>query len=290
MQKTLQYLIFCLLLCCNISIYGQYPAPPQPAEYAVDYANLLTADEEQQLEVFLKAAYSRNREKIQLVVVTVPNLAGQNIKEYANGLARSWGIGDAERNDGFLFLIAKEERQARLEVGYGLEEKYPDLLCQEILDLTILPALKDGDYFKGVWEGSQSILVKGGFKLPANGYPNKGWNRSLTIMAILFFSVIFIVIILGVYQALKRPSPAPKVPQKVYQAPLKQGIQRKRKHKHPQKKPKKQQTIKPKASSYPKLEQKKQRPSYSDYADYSDYSDSSFGGGDFGGGGADGFW
>ena len=62
----------------------------------------------------------------QIVVVTVQNLEGQSLEEYATELFRNYGIGDKEKNNGVLLLCAYEERQFRIEVGYGLEGTLTD--------------------------------------------------------------------------------------------------------------------------------------------------------------------
>ena len=90
----------------------------------VDAANIIPADQEARLDQKL-AALEQNSKR-QLVVTTLPDLQGYEISDYGYQLGRHWGIGDKERNDGALLIIAPKERKVRIEVGYGLEPVLTD--------------------------------------------------------------------------------------------------------------------------------------------------------------------
>ena len=93
----------------------------QPTDefYVNDSANLLSED----LEKYIVETNVTLNQKTgaQIVVVTVNSLEGQSLEEYATELFREYGIGDATKNNGVLLLLALEEREFRIEVGYGLE-------------------------------------------------------------------------------------------------------------------------------------------------------------------------
>lgn len=93
---------------------------------------------------------SKLREGQQFVVVTLDNLRGYEIEEYALELARHWGIGHKDYDDGVLLIVAPNERQVRIEVGYGLEGVLTDAKSSEIIRHILLPAFKKGDYNGGI--------------------------------------------------------------------------------------------------------------------------------------------
>lgn len=88
----------------------------------------------------------------QFVVVTIPELPrGEDIESYANTIFNQLGIGDKNENNGVLYLVALDEREFRLEVGYGLEGLIPDGKADDIInDDDVVEGFKDEDYDKGV--------------------------------------------------------------------------------------------------------------------------------------------
>lgn len=96
----------------------------------------------------------------QFVVVTLPSLQGYNIEDYGYQLGRHWGIGDAERNDGVLLIVAPQERRVRIEVGYGLEPILTDGLSSLIVNQQILPRFKAGDMPGGIMAGADAVITQ----------------------------------------------------------------------------------------------------------------------------------
>lgn len=123
------------------------------ANYVVDEAHVIQNDEalSQNLEAY------RTETGHQIAVLTVTTLQNESIEDVANQVFRTWGIGDKDRNDGVLILIATEDRKARIEVGYGLEGALPDITANRILDEVMIPSFKEGLYEKGVTDGISAI-------------------------------------------------------------------------------------------------------------------------------------
>ena len=94
----------------------------------------------------------------QVVVVMINSLEGLEIEDYALKLFRQWGIGDKDKNNGVLFIISKNERKIRIEVGYGLEGALPDGKVGNILDNYVIPALKNDDYDSGIYMGFSALV------------------------------------------------------------------------------------------------------------------------------------
>jgi len=121
-----------------------------------DAANVLSQQQQAALETSL-ANLERNTQH-QLVVVTVHSLNGQDIADYTRNLANSWRIGRREYNDGVVVLVAPNERKVRIAVGYGLERRLPDSVCQQIIDRNMLPHFRRGDLPGGISEGTTALI------------------------------------------------------------------------------------------------------------------------------------
>jgi uncharacterized protein len=129
----------------------------------------------------------------QVIVVTLPDLQGQAIEEYGYQLGRHWGIGQGSANNGVLLLIAKAERQVRIEVGYGLEGQLTDAVASNIIYQVIRPAFKKGQFSQGIQVGVQSIIeaLGGTYETKNNVRESRdrkpyGW-ASLLVMGMLYF-------------------------------------------------------------------------------------------------------
>ena len=129
---------------------------PTASFYVNDYAGLLDTETENYIISTNKALNSKTG--AQIVVVTVPSLEGQSLEEYATELFRSFGIGDKTKNNGVLLLLALEERQFRVEVGYGLEGRLTDAKTGRIQDEYIIPYLKQNDWNNGLKNGLNAIV------------------------------------------------------------------------------------------------------------------------------------
>jgi uncharacterized protein len=123
----------------------------------VDYANLLSTEDEAQLTRDLEALEEKNA--TQLVVATVPDLEGYEIEDYGYRLGRHWGIGQAGKDNGAILLVAPNERKVRIEVGYGLEPILTDSLSQLIIQNGILPKFRTGDFAGGIRAGVSDLLA-----------------------------------------------------------------------------------------------------------------------------------
>lgn len=127
----------------------------------VDDAGLLPAEDRATLAASLTRLEAQTTD--QLVVVTVKSLQGATIEDYGYQLGRRWGIGQKDKDSGVLLIVAAAERRVRIEVGYGLEGTLTDAATRLIIENSILPAFKAGDFPGGIKAGtSQIIQVLGG--------------------------------------------------------------------------------------------------------------------------------
>jgi len=133
-------------------------APKFPAltGRVVDQAEILSSAEEQSLSQAL-AAHEQATSN-QVVVVTLKDLQGYDIQDFGYQLGRHWGIGQEGEDNGVLLLVAPQERETRIEVGYGLEGTLTDALSHRIIQDRILPEFRQGRMAAGIQAGTQAIL------------------------------------------------------------------------------------------------------------------------------------
>jgi uncharacterized protein len=151
---------FCLAGLLLVGLPGPLLAQDFPAltGRVVDAASVIPEDVEARLTAQLDALEQQSQR--QLVVATIPDLQGYEISDYGYQLGREWGIGDKERNDGALLIVAPSERKVRIEVGYGLEPVLTDGLSWQIINNDIVPRFKDGDMPGGIEAGVDAIVTQ----------------------------------------------------------------------------------------------------------------------------------
>jgi len=123
----------------------------------VDQANIIQPDTRVAIEQ--KLADLEAKSGIQLVVATVNSLEGQEVEPYANELFRKWALGEKQKNNGVLLLVAPNERRVRIEVGYGLEGTLTDALSKVIISNAMAPRFKAGNFSEGTSRGVDDIIT-----------------------------------------------------------------------------------------------------------------------------------
>jgi uncharacterized protein len=146
---------FIALLCAVVAAFAvNFPAL---SGRIVDQANIIPAATRNAIEQ--KLAGLEAKSGIQLVVATVASLEGQEIEPYANELFRTWKLGQKDKNNGVLLLVAPKEHRVRIEVGYGLEGTLTDALSTIIITNAITPRFKTGDFAGGIARGVDDVIT-----------------------------------------------------------------------------------------------------------------------------------
>ncbi|MHB8871463.1 MAG: TPM domain-containing protein [Candidatus Doudnabacteria bacterium] len=135
-----------------------YTKPGNPSGFVNDFAGIFSAEQKQNLETKLSAYEKQSTNEVS--VVTVKNLGGDYIENYAVELFKDFGIGKKDKNNGLLLLIALEDREMRIEIGYGLEGELTDAQSASIIRNVLTPAFQKGDYYGGVNEATDLIIKK----------------------------------------------------------------------------------------------------------------------------------
>jgi uncharacterized protein len=121
----------------------------------VDAANILSPAQEQALSAKLIALKKANGRS--LVVATNPDIQGYDISDYGTRLLRAWGVGDKDRNDGVILLVAPNDRKLWIVTGYGIEGVVTDALAARITRNDIIPRFKANDYPGGIEAGVDAL-------------------------------------------------------------------------------------------------------------------------------------
>jgi len=145
----------CALVCAGVAAYA-YTFPALTGR-VVDQANIIP--QATQAAITQKLADLEQKSGIQLVVATVNSLEGGDIETYANELFRTWKLGEKDKNNGVLLLVAPHEHKVRIEVGYGLEGTLTDALSKIIIVNAITPRFKTGDFGGGISRGVDDIIT-----------------------------------------------------------------------------------------------------------------------------------
>ncbi len=181
---------YLLLTCFFISAlaFGQ-DYPPKPNTLVNDYTNTLSASEKQQLEQ--KVVAFDDSTSTQISVVMLRSLGGYDIDDYGVELGRRWGIGQKEKNNGILILVALEDRKLAIKTGYGVEGALPDAAAYSIRQNEINPYFKKGQYYEGLNAGIDAIIkyTKGEYKA------EKKTKKGRSAAPIGFFVIVIIIII-----------------------------------------------------------------------------------------------
>ena len=180
-------------LFANNSFAQNIITKPNPPTLVTDVAGVLTPEQKQALENKLVAIDDSSSN--QIAVVIIPSLDGYPKEEYATKLFRDWGIGNKKTNNGVLLLIAINDRQIRIEVGYGLEGAIPDITALNIIDNDIKPAFKAGNYYEGIDQATDNIAkaAVGEYK-EARAKKTRSKSKGSGGLFLIILIIIFVVL------------------------------------------------------------------------------------------------
>lgn len=193
--RSLQRFLHCLIVVWGLTLgaaFAQDGLIPVPAlsSPVTDLTATLTPDQKRSLEQTLQAFEARKGS--QIAVLIVPTTQPEAIEQFALRVVENWKLGRKKVDDGVLFLIVKEDRRMRIEVGYGLEGGLNDAVAKRIVSEVVTPLFKSNDYFGGIQAGLNAMIgVVDGESLPAPSGPEAGQGRGD------FFSDAFVVVLLG---------------------------------------------------------------------------------------------
>ncbi len=150
-------LVLAIHLACGLACAQGVLAVPPLTGHIVDRTATLPEDRRQALEAMLSAFEASAGS--QIVVLVVPSTQPEDIFSYANRVANAWKIGRKDVGDGLLLVVAINDRKLRIEVAKTLEGAIPDLAAQQIIDESITPRFREGNFAGGIEAGVNQIMA-----------------------------------------------------------------------------------------------------------------------------------
>lgn len=182
---------FCLFLSLNIQAQTIEPRP-NPPKAVNDFGQMLAPFQQEALEQKIRAYNDSTSSAI--VIITVPNLQGYDIAQVALQYLRQWGVGVKGKNNGIVILVAKEERKARIETGYGMEGAIPDITAKHIIEDDMLPYFRQEDYYRGFDNAVDAIIKAAAGEYRADPKSNDDGSAGSWVFAAFILLVIFFIV------------------------------------------------------------------------------------------------
>ncbi len=182
-----------LLLALSLCFTQGSAGIPKNEGWVTDLADMLPAQRETALEARMES-YRSGSSGAEIAVLTVPSLGGQPIEDFALKTARDWGIGSKETQKGALIVVARAERDVRIEVGRGLEGDVPDAIAWRVIQNVIVPRFRAGDFAGGIENGVTALhQVIGGDYASIGGRPADSTQVGRTVAPMLIGLLILAI-------------------------------------------------------------------------------------------------
>lgn len=190
-----QKLSFLLIFLCCLVGQAQFKIPEKPSEQTsvYDYVGLLSPQQKNGLEQKL-IRYSDST-STQIVVAIIKSTEGEDINFLGAQWGQEWGIGQADKDNGVLILLARGDRRIAINTGYGVEATLTDAMSRRIIQNVIIPQFKKDDYYGGLNEGADAIfqVLNGEFKEERTFDNQEGFPLDTILPFIIFFVILIIL-------------------------------------------------------------------------------------------------
>lgn len=191
------YALLIVFLCLPFTGMAQtdqeFPPVPNPPRLVNDLAGMMSPAEQQQLEEKLREFDKTT--STQITIVTIKNLGGYDVQQYAVELAQRWGIGRKGKDNGVLILASKDDRKINISTGYGLEGVLTDGLSGRIIRNEITPEFKAGNFYKGFDKAAEAIIAATKGEYTADAEQPKGKLKAGNILLVIIIVVVIIIAI-----------------------------------------------------------------------------------------------
>ena len=144
----MSYLVSFILLFNFNLLQAQTLTIPEFTPNVVDLTGTLTTVDTQDINATIQTI--RTSSDMLAAVLLVSSLQGESIESYSERVFQSWKIGERGKDNGLLLVLAISDRNARFEVGYGLEGDLPDIVARHALDDVLGPRMREGEVKRAI--------------------------------------------------------------------------------------------------------------------------------------------
>ena len=165
-----------------------------------DYAKIIRDSDEREIEEYL--AGIEQASGVQIAVLTMPSLDGDDIASFGIKVADKWQLGDKEKDNGAILIVAYAEHDLRIEVGDGLEGSLTDAKCGLILRNVIVPEFKNGNYSAGIKKGVMNMgAIATGDESAVSRSVREGEDKSSNDLIPVFAILVWLIFVLSMISA-----------------------------------------------------------------------------------------
>lgn len=198
MRELRFFASFVLILALSGALDAQQLLPrPDPPRLVNDFAGVLSSSELSSLEE--KLVTFNDTTSNQIAVVIVNDLQGYDRSDFAFRVARDWGVGQGDFNNGVLVLVKTKSEESSGQVfiatGTGLEGAIPDIACADIIDREILPQFRENDYYGGLDAGTDVLMALAAGEYSYQDYARGSSSGKIPGAVFLIMVIVFIIII-----------------------------------------------------------------------------------------------
>ncbi|KAB7616122.1 TPM domain-containing protein [Amylibacter sp. SFDW26] len=196
MRALYKYIIVVTLVIPTLSFAQSYPAPLSP--YVSDYANIIDAQTEARITQSLQNL--KAAKGVEMRVVTINSVSDyghtSSVPDFTTSMINTWGIGDASRNDGILFLTSIEDREMFIGLGSGYTPVYDDRM-DRVFEYYVKPYFKNEDYAQGIEVGVLETIKRTDVEFVGAHQNDSFISKFIHYFVIGFIGIAGIRIILG---------------------------------------------------------------------------------------------
>lgn len=198
MIRVLSKLTALMLLCLpSLSFAQSYPAPLSP--YVSDYADVIDAETEARITQTLQDL--KAKDGVEMRVVTINNVSDYNstlsVPDFTTGMINAWGVGDAQRNDGILFLTSIKDREMFIGLGSGYTPTYDDRM-DRVFEYHVKPYFKTNDYAQGIEVGVLETIKRSKADFVETKSKDTFFDRMFHYSVIGFIAIAGLRILIGI--------------------------------------------------------------------------------------------
>ncbi|MDR1882607.1 MAG: TPM domain-containing protein [Prevotella sp.] len=194
-MKQLSSIFFLFLATLALQAQDDLPSPMSPPRLVNDFSGTFSASQRDELEQILRAYNDSTSTRI--YVVTVADLQGYAVSDYAARLGEKWGIGQKDKNNGVLVLVKprmeNERGQVFIATGYGVEHILTDARCGRIIDRDMMPHLQTGDYYNASKAAIFAIIQYLAGEFQADNTNDTGGSLIANIILVIIILLILYI-------------------------------------------------------------------------------------------------